>query len=114
MPKIITEKIERYKLAPRVASDPPGSFRISYLSHTDIAGETFQTVKELMFPSYAWAQFLRDKRVHYIQTNSKPPQQIRIGVGSSLLRPEDIPKMTKYGRFRLRLWWTRQRLLGNV
>lgn len=114
MPKIISEQIKNYKLAPRKATDLPGSSRISYISTTTIAGEHFQTVKELYIPPYAWEAFFARKMVHYIQVPGDPPMQLRIGLGGKLLQGSDLPPFTKYGLFRLRLYWLWQTLLGNV
>lgn len=114
MPKIVSERIHNFKLAPRKASDPAGAQRIFYLSNTTIAGEPFQSTKELLIPPYAWAGFQRDRRLHFIQTNTQPPLQIRIGIGGQMLRTKDMPPLTWYGRLRLRIYWTLQKLLGNV
>lgn len=114
MPKIVSEKINIYKLAPRKTSDPAGGQRITYLSQSTISGEPFQSVKEVLIPPYAWQSFKRDQRIHSILTNTNPPLQIRIGIGGQLLRTPDMPPLTWYGRIRLRIYWTLQKLLGNV
>lgn len=114
MPKIISEQIVNYKLAPRKATDLPGSSRIYYVSTTTISGEHFQKVKELYIPPYAWETFFARKMVHYIQVPGDPPIQLRIGLGGKLLQGADLPPLTRYGRFRLRLYWLLQTLMGNV
>lgn len=114
MPKIVSEKIGNFKFAPRKAEDPAGAQRISYVSNTTIAGEPFQSVKELIIPPYAWQQFQRNRTLHFIQTDTQPPMQFRIGIGGQLLRTSDMPPLSWYGRIRLRIYWTFQKFLGNV
>lgn len=114
MPKIVSEKVTHFKFAPRQASDLPGAQRIFYISNTTISGEPFQSTKEILIPPYAYRAFTRDKRIHFIQTESDPPLQIRIGIGGQLLRTADMPRLSWYGRLRLRIYWTLQKILGNV
>ncbi|MEZ5030690.1 MAG: hypothetical protein R2787_04760 [Saprospiraceae bacterium] len=53
LPKIVSEQITHFKLAPRKASDPAGTQQITYLSQITIAGEPFQTAKEVLILPYA-------------------------------------------------------------
>lgn len=116
MPRIITDRIDTWKMAPRRSTDPAGAQRISFISNHKSPGDdhVFQSVREVMIPSYAYPDFVKEKRIHYIELDSKPPIRMMIGIGTRLLHTEDLPRMTWYGRLRLRLWWTLQKLWGNV
>lgn len=109
-PKIIAEKITNFKFAPRHAKDPAGSYRITFLSTID----NLQSVKEMYLPPYTYENFIKRKLVHYIQVPSDPPMTFRIAMGGKLLRKEDLPPLTRYGLFRLRLYWLYQIFIGNI
>lgn len=111
-PTLHTDYAVSWKQAPRRASDPWNSFRITYLVNKTIEGEQFNSAFEAHIPGDKyWVEFTKTKRLHYIQHDGT---RLLIGVGSMLLPRSQWADMTRWGVFNLILWWIWQKLQGNV